>query len=501
LVKDVGRLVYINVYPIIKAGLEEEAVVDSRQVLNLLMSEIKDGKVKDVSTNGNDGSVYEAEVVDSPFGMSLDFDGKESFIEVPYSDELNPANEITVEAWLKPRTPDNGFTIVSKKSGYSSPNGYVFLFDGGSFYFNFGNGTSFFPNIFSYGRLKAGQWYHLAVTYDGQYVKYYVNGVEVGLVEQSETLVANNLNLLIGKRQDEAWKLDGSIYKITIYNKALTASEIRESHSKTVAKFWAPNPMSTILGSLIQISGVSLPSHFNYEKWVFEGNTAFFRNALLKGNVAIKSSSFTDVRIEGSANVAIVTDREQVNVTRIKELHINKTDFAEIHVEEADIHQGRGFYAELTLVNPILSLSGENVLITLVTSDQETREITFQNGELTILGQIMLHARTPSFQVNGEAKFKEMYSLFSLYRWLRSLGQDLNIQGAVEFQLTVSDFYNFASNLKWNGSIAREPPILPWNEYNSIKNMLPWLIISIVLVVFWHIFFVLETQAHDNKIR
>ena len=136
-----------------------------------------------------------------------------------------------------------------------------------------------------------------------------------------------------------------------------------------------------------------------------------------------------------------------------------------------------------------------------MTSDQETIEITFQNGELTILGQLTLYARTPSFQVNGEAKFKEMYSLFSLHRWLRSLGQDLNIQGAVEFQLTVSDTYNFASDLKWNGSVAREPPILRWNEYDSIKNMLPWLIISIVLVVFWHSFFKKEISAHNNKTK
>lgn len=501
LLKDARRLVYINVYPIIKAGLKEETVTDSRQILNLLMGEFKDGKVNDVSMNGNDGLVYGAKIVDSPFGMALDFDGKESFIEVAHSDRLNPTDEISIEAWVKPRAPDSGFCIVSKKAGYSSLNGYAFLFDGGTFYFNFGNGTSCFPNAFPYGRLKAEQWYHLAVTYDGHYVKYYVNGAEVGSVEQSETVAPNNLNLLIGKRQDEVWKLNGSIYKIVMYDEALTTSEIEESYNKTMAKFWTMNPMSPIMGSLIQIAGVNLPTHVNYETWVFEGNTAFFRNASLKGDVVIKSSSFTDVAIEESANIAIVTDREQINVTRIKRLYINKTDYAEIHAEEVDIHQGRGFYAELTLVNPTLSLSGENVLITLVTSDQETREITFQNGELIILGQLTLYARTPSFQVNGEAKFKEIYSLFSLHRWLRSLGQNLNIQGAVKFQLTVSDTYNFASDLKWNGSVAREPPILRWNEYDSIKNMLSWLTISIVLVVFWHSFFKKEISANNNKTK
>jgi len=298
----------------------------------------------------------------------------------------------------------------------------------------------------------------------------------------------------------EMVKDTGRLVYINVYP-IIKASLEEESYHRTMAKFWTMNPMSPILARVIQVAVVNLPTNGNYETWVFEGNTAFFRNASLKGNVVIKSSSFTDFTVNRLANITIVTDREQINITRIKGLYINKTDCTEIYLEEAEIHQGRGFYTELTLVNPTLSISGENVLITLVTNDEETTDITFQNGEIIILGQLTLHARTPSFQVNGEAKFKEMYSLFSLYRWLRSSGQDLNIHGAIEFQLTVSDIYNFASNLKGNGNVAREPPILPWNEYNSIRNMLPWLIISIILAVFGYTFFRKETSGHNNNIK
>jgi len=487
LVKGNVRLLYINVYPIMKAGSKEEVSSDPRCIMYLLMGDLEDARVKDVSMNGNDGLVHEVKVVYSPFGMCLDFNGNESFVEVKNSDILNPSDEITIEAWIQPRTPDSGFTIVSKKASYASQDGYIFLFDGGSFYFNFGNGTDFFPNGLRYGRLEGGQWYHLAVTYNGHYVKYYVNGVEVGSVKQSETIAPNHLNLLIGKRHDESWKLNGTIYKIVIYNKALTPSEIEKSYTRTIARFWTMNPVSAILGSLIQAAGVNLLAHVNYENWVYEGNTAFFKSLSLKGDIIIKSTSLAEIAVDGFTNVTILTEQGQIDVPYIKELYITKADYIEVRTNRAVVYGGRGFYARLSLANPTLAFHGE-ALVTLVTNDQKTKEITLKNGSLAILGQLDVYARSPNIYVNGEAKFEKMYSLFSLYPRLRSLGHALIIYGIVEFQLTVSDTYSFASDVKCSGTFSREPPILPWSEYESIRSMLPWLIISVVFMGFWYAF-------------
>ena len=497
LVKDNVRLLYINVYPIIKAGSEEEVSSDPRCVMHLLMGELEDARVKDVSMNGNDGLVYNAKVFYSPIGMCLDFNGNESFVEVKNSDILNPINEITIEAWIRPRTPDSGFTIVSKKAGYASRDGYVFLFDGGNFYFNFGNGTDFFPNSLRYGRLEGGQWYHLAVTYNGHCVRYYVNGVEVGSVKQSETIAPNQLNLLIGKRHDEAWRLNGSIYKIVMYNKALTSSEIQKSYNQTIAKLWTMNPISPILGSLIQAVGVNLPAHVNYENWVYEGNTAFFKSVSLTGNIVIKSMSLAEIAVDGFANVTILTEQGQIDIPYIKEFYITKTDYIEIKTNEVVVYGGKGFYARLKLANPTLAFHGET-LITLVTSNKKN-EITLKNGSLAILGQLNVYARSPNIYVNGEAKFEKMFSLFSLYPRLRSLGHALTIYGIVEFQLTVSDTYIFASNVKCSGLFSRDPPVLPWSEYESIRSMLPWLIVSVVLTVFWYAFFRKDAVYSRNQ--
>jgi hypothetical protein len=474
------RLIYINVYPLIIAGSKEEFYADPRYVLYLLMSELKDGSVIDLSLNGNDGLVFGAKAVYSSFGRCLDFDGNGSFIEVLHSDTLNPIDEITIEAWVQPRTPDKGFMIVSKKATYGSLDGYMFLFDGGSFYFNFGNGTNFFPNQLSYGRLKSGRWYHLVVTYDGHYINYYVNGEKAGSVKRSEKIAPNNLNLLIGKRHDGAWRLDGIIYKVVIYNKALTQPEIKGSYDQMLNKtLLRSNPISSTLGSLIQIAGVKLPIHVNYETWIFEGNTAFFRSASLKGNIVIKSSSFSEITINDTVDVVIYTGQGQINVAYVEKLYIDKMDYGEIYTNETVLCDGKAFYTRLTLVNPTLSLHG-NASIRLMTKDKEVVEMTFQNGQLRIIGQLNALVRTPSIYVNGNAKFDEMYSLFSLYNWLRSLGQDLNIEGEIDFQLTVSDAYIFVINFKGNGLVLRDPPILPWSEYDSIKNMLPWLIVSAI---------------------
>ena len=250
------------------------------------------------------------------------------------------------------------------------------------------------------------------------------------------------------------------------------------------------NPLSSILGNLIDVAGVNFTAPVNYETWVMGSNLAFFKDALLKGEIVIKSSSLTDFRVEELENLAITSDNNRINVTNVKELRIKGIDFAEIHAEEAAINQGRGFYADLTIANPTLSLSGDDLFISLITSNEGKSEITFQKGELAILGQLKLHARTPHLQVHGEVTFGEIYS-----GRLKCSGQNLKIHGTFQCQLQVSDVYSFASDLRWSGSFTREPPILPWSESDSIKNMLPWLFTSIILVVFWHIFFKKEIQA------
>ncbi|MFX1517372.1 MAG: LamG domain-containing protein, partial [Promethearchaeota archaeon] len=378
---DTIKLVYINLYPLIESYIlfktDSNITHETNLILNLPMGELEDGRVRDISMNGNDGLVYDTKQIPVPtFGITLDFDGNKSFVEVMNSETINPSDEITIETWIKPRTPDEGFIIASKKMGYSSLNGYFFLYENGNFHFNFGNGTSVFPNsVSSASTLKAEQWYHLAVTYDRHYVKFFLNGINIGSIRRSEIIAPNDLNLLIGKRQDQVWKLNGSIYEIVMYNKALTESEIK-THAQKFARELLTlelDPtypiLGRILGRITQVAGIDLEATTNYNPWVFEGNTAFFREASLNGSVVIKTPSFTDLKIDELVNATVIIDNQIVPMTPLIDLSLNGVDDIEIYTQEADLQQGKGFYVKTILTDSTISVFGKNVSVKLITSD------------------------------------------------------------------------------------------------------------------------------------
>jgi hypothetical protein len=453
------------------------------------MHELVGTTVLDSSAYENNGVAHLTRTVSSVFGRCLDLDGVRSFVSIPSSSELNPAGEITLTAWVRPRDPQRGFCIISKSSGYGTINGYYFLYSAGNFYFALGNGTHFFPNQCQYGRLLAGRWYHLAVVYDGRSVTYYVDGAAVGVIKISEKIAPNNLDLLIGKRHDGDFPLNGSVCELAIYNKALNASEIKESYDRALERASMPwlqtNCMATILPWMAQISGINFTHYDNYEPWVYSGHTAFFRKASLTGRVILRSSSY--VMMVSSDPVRITVDSTQgllelMNVTSILVACTQGNGSVEIIADGVELQGGRGFYVGLTLTDPLLLTPNGSMEFTVVQGNGSTYQVTVGEGPVRVVGRVELWGRNPTVLVEGKARFEDMYSLFTLYPELRTLGQDLEVQGTIEFRIVASDVYTFASDFRWYGSAARSPPVLSWNEGESLMKVLPYLVI---MALFW----------------
>ncbi len=66
------------------------------------------------SAGSNHGTIYGASWVDGISGHALSFDGVDDYIEVPDSDSLDIANEITIEAWIKKQESSRIESIISK---------------------------------------------------------------------------------------------------------------------------------------------------------------------------------------------------------------------------------------------------------------------------------------------------------------------------------------------------------------------------------------------------
>ncbi len=170
---------------------------------------------------------------DGMVGQAFSFNGTDGRVEVPHNPNQNTGSQITIEAWVNPRSSGHGRTIVQKRSP-SNVGGYVFETTHSPFAPD--NGLQFVIMINgTYRSLQApanvlaiGTWQHVAATYDGTTMKIYVNGVERASLSVSGVIDAVTDPLVMGRNvvnPSIAW--DGLIDEVSLYDRALSAEEIQ----------------------------------------------------------------------------------------------------------------------------------------------------------------------------------------------------------------------------------------------------------------------------------
>ena len=201
----------------------------------------------DSSGNGNDGTLVGGPAwVDGVEGYALSLDGSDDHVTVPDDPTLDVTTELTIAAWIKLDTLDNGQgtrqrrPIVSKHDYVNGKRAFDFGFN------DYNNNwaphklelvISQTPDPFSGGvyvsdaELSINRWYHVAVTFDGTDTTHmYVDGLlqPGGYVTGSHpaSVATNDLPLLIGQDYDSGGWLDGGIDDVRIYDRALAGTEI-----------------------------------------------------------------------------------------------------------------------------------------------------------------------------------------------------------------------------------------------------------------------------------
>jgi hypothetical protein len=194
------------------------------------------GNAIDHSSFGNNGTVYGATLTTDRFGnmnSAYYFNGINSDIEVSHTASLNPTQGITYCAWVdfydltkvgavmeKGRDVSVGYYSIRFAPGQNLCAGARFVEDA---YPNPATGfayTAVLPNQF--------QWYFVALTYNGQKMKYYINGEVHDSLSVSKTLGVTTEILAIGRHPFSGYDywFNGKIDDVRIYNRALTADEM-----------------------------------------------------------------------------------------------------------------------------------------------------------------------------------------------------------------------------------------------------------------------------------
>ena len=195
----------------------------------------------DLSGNGNNGKISGATWSSNGHsGKALYFNGANALVSVADNAALRLTSGMTLEAWVSSSSISNVWRdIVSKgKDNYfleatsstrNAPAG------GGTF-----APTSKKAVVTGASGLVANAWTHLAVTYDGAWIRLFVNGVEVANQQQSGKLTTSGNALQLGANSLLKRYFKGYIDDVRIYNGALTADQIVADMNAPVADTGLP---------------------------------------------------------------------------------------------------------------------------------------------------------------------------------------------------------------------------------------------------------------------
>jgi hypothetical protein len=199
---------------------------DEGLVLHLPFDEGSGTVVRDHSNNGNNGTIYGATWVDGKYGKALDFNGVEDYVDIPYSASLDNFNELTISCWVYPHQfHDNTYYRHIIEKGWQNYGAFVLFQHRNLDVFVFEIRDSVGQKSAYEAFTAINTWYHIVCTFKrNDKVTIYVNGkkgTEMPTLDESLTL--NSAINIAGSTND----FNGIIDEIRIYNRALSANEIK----------------------------------------------------------------------------------------------------------------------------------------------------------------------------------------------------------------------------------------------------------------------------------
>lgn len=206
------------------------AELDRDTIVGMWLFEENGGAIaRDTSDGGHDGILENGpEWTDGRYGTGLDFIGdsyvelEESAIDLPFG----AAEPFTITAWVNPRA---GGTVVGKFNG-----GVI-----GAYILGIGaNGSvSFHREVAPWGLqgsgdVDAGEFWHVAATYDGSEMKIYVDGEEVAQQDRAGQNTDTVTPVLIGARftgGNPSEFYDGVLDEVGLFNVALSEDGVQDA--------------------------------------------------------------------------------------------------------------------------------------------------------------------------------------------------------------------------------------------------------------------------------
>ncbi len=215
-------------------------------------------------------------------GQSFSFNGSSGYVSIPDSALLDSiSNRFTVEVWFRNNVVGNNGDwagIVCKGNTAWRLQATAFA-DTVTF-----SATGASSDLIGTRSVNDGQWHHAAGVYDGTNIFLYIDGTLDGSHASSGSIAQNNYPVAIGANANPpgvVYYFNGSVDEASIYNRALSASEIEAIYfAGGLGKCFTPTPpvITTQPASRTNVAGTvatfsvtaSGTSPLSYQ-WTFNG--------------------------------------------------------------------------------------------------------------------------------------------------------------------------------------------------------------------------------------
>jgi len=207
----------------------------------------KTGTIWNDTINGNNGTLTNGPTFNDANGGSIVFDGVNDYVNTTQIqfDRLNP---FTLSVWVNTTNANNNQMINNENSSYR---GYQFAISSGG---NVGRLSLFLRNTvstnfigaFSTNTVPTNTWTYLVATYNGSSlssgIDLYLNGVKEVISSTvgnnlTSTTISNETTWIGQRRPSTQGPFNGKISQVSIYNRALSSSEVLHNYNALKGRF------------------------------------------------------------------------------------------------------------------------------------------------------------------------------------------------------------------------------------------------------------------------
>ncbi|HAH87360.1 MAG TPA: hypothetical protein DCL60_08315, partial [Armatimonadetes bacterium] len=189
--------------------------------------------------------IHGAKWVPGKVGSALEFNGESDYVEIKDTAKNSPfaITSMSISAWINPSAYPKGAPVfwagIAGKAYYGESTYGLRIGSDGKVFFNvygpFGEAGKI--KSFLYGResktkVSLNQWHYVAVTYDNENVKFYLDGRLDSVYKENRLPEINKQSIFIGSTYAKGRYFKGIIDEVKIYKGALTDAEVVEEYKK-----------------------------------------------------------------------------------------------------------------------------------------------------------------------------------------------------------------------------------------------------------------------------